>query len=297
MSGPTPSFEPFWQLEVTPTPLERELLKHPYLTHLAGIHHAGLAAHLTPIQHTRLEHTLGVYALCAHFRSDDEGLRAAALLHDTGHVAFSHAAEAALDINHHARTLEAVRTLGPLLQAHGLDVCEVLQTINGPSPLRPGVGKLGLDHLESFVRCGAGPARQLLDELSLVGDVVSVTPAAAPALLGLIERELLRLADKPTIWADWLSGVLLNLVHPSAEALWTLSDEDVLTKAKAHPEGKRLLSRLPEHPEGTPGGHAPSRYANYPLVDGAPAPVALPRDIGRIEARLAQLPAWQFSTA
>ncbi len=296
MKGVAHIIEPFWNIQIEPTPLERELLEHPYLKHLSGIHHVGLAACLTPIRHTRLTHTLGIYTLCAHFLPDDKRLRAAALLHDVGHVAFSHAAEAALGIGHHARTLEAVKTLAPLLETHDLEVCEVKQLIDGPSPLRPGSGKLGLDHLESFVRCGLSETGcTLLEALSLVGNTVSVTAAAAPALLELIERELLRLADKSTVWTDRLSGELLKLVRPTDEDLWTLSDDDVLTEAQAHPEGKRLLSQLHRQPEGTPGEPVSSRYANYPLVDGMPATVALAPQIRRLEARLAQLPSWRFA--
>ena len=70
-------------------------------------------------EHSRFTHSLGALhlvsrildKLCANYKIDDEtriAVRAAALLHDIGHGAFSHVIETILDFHHEAFTIEAV---------------------------------------------------------------------------------------------------------------------------------------------------------------------------------------------
>jgi len=52
-------------------------------------------------ENNRLQHTLGVFSLVAHFCPENVLLRAAALLHDVGHAPFSHALERLDGVDHH----------------------------------------------------------------------------------------------------------------------------------------------------------------------------------------------------
>jgi len=69
---------------------------HPALRRLQRIAHYGASARILPMTHTRFIHTVGVFTLAVHLRPEDWPLRLAALLHDVGHLPFSHSAGRAL---------------------------------------------------------------------------------------------------------------------------------------------------------------------------------------------------------
>jgi hypothetical protein len=91
--------------------------------------------------HTRAEHSLGTWHLVDRFGPDDPALKAAALLHDAGHTAFSHHGEFVFDAEdtqdwHEAQLL---RLLGedrfgvvPVLDAHGVEPLEVVANLEHP---------------------------------------------------------------------------------------------------------------------------------------------------------------------
>ncbi|MGH3962203.1 MAG: HD domain-containing protein [Pseudonocardiaceae bacterium] len=124
---------------------------------LGFITHAGAAAISTTQSYSRLEHSLGLLALAAHFDPDDQVARAAALLHDVGHLPLSHTFEHVAGLDHHQLGAERIADLADLLRHHGVDSEEVIATDTGarPSVLRGGLSGLRLDHLESLVRSGS----------------------------------------------------------------------------------------------------------------------------------------------
>lgn len=70
-----------------------ELLAHPALERLRGVHQNGGAFLVDPAMDTsRFEHTVGVAALCRRFGAGEREVLAA-ILHDVGHTAFSHVAD------------------------------------------------------------------------------------------------------------------------------------------------------------------------------------------------------------
>src|SRR5690625_1373094 len=83
-------FDPLWRVPVELSPLERALLDSWPVRRLGMVAHAGAAALTTTQTYSRLEHSLGVLALVAHFAPQDALARATALLHDVGHLPFSH---------------------------------------------------------------------------------------------------------------------------------------------------------------------------------------------------------------
>lgn len=192
-------WEPLWQLETRLEPVEQELLGCPALRRLHFIHHAGAAYLSTPHTYSRLQHTLGVFALAAHFQPEHALLRVAALLHDVGHAPFSHTLEQLEGIDHHRWTVERVVSppVTAILQRFGLDPQAVLKYMAGEpaNPLRNRDNLLHLDHLDSWVRSGqAGgilpePASWLLARLRLAGPHLDTDLATAEMLLDLIVAE------------------------------------------------------------------------------------------------------------
>ncbi len=81
--------------------MELSLIDTPHMQRLRSIKQLAMAYLVYPgANHTRFEHSMGTMALtgniCGHFGFDKEKrekLRAAALLHDVGHLAFSHESE------------------------------------------------------------------------------------------------------------------------------------------------------------------------------------------------------------
>ncbi|MFI5779789.1 HD domain-containing protein [Nocardia sp. NPDC051570] len=121
------------------------------LRRLQFVVHAGAAASTTNQTYTRLEHSLGLLALVAHFAPHDEVARLAALLHDIGHLPFSHTFEGVAGLDHHELGRQRIRELTPLLAEYGMDADEVLGVMDsGTSVLRGRPGSLKLDHLESL---------------------------------------------------------------------------------------------------------------------------------------------------
>jgi len=100
--------DPLWRITVELTPLERDLLRSWWVRRLGFIAHAGAAVISTNQSYSRLEHSLGLLSLVAHFTPDDRVARAAALVHDIGHLPFSHTFEGVDGLNHHALGAELV---------------------------------------------------------------------------------------------------------------------------------------------------------------------------------------------
>lgn len=190
--------DPLWGVRVHAFPIERALLGSAPLQRLAGLHHHGPSGRVAGIGASRLEHTLAVHALCVALVPDDRDLRVAALLHDVGHVPYSHALEP-LGVDHHRSFERAIDgELRAPLRAAGVDTDRVRDLVLGAerSPLRNRDGDLHLDHLDSFVRgARARGAEVELDAPALVrslrwdGAVVRAGAAFAEPLLGAILDE------------------------------------------------------------------------------------------------------------
>jgi len=123
--------DPLWRVTVELTPLEQELLRSWWVRRLAFVAHAGAAAMTTVQTYSRLEHSLGVLALVAHFDPGDACTRAAALLHDIGHLPMSHTFEGVAGLDHHQLGATRIAELAPLLERHGIDAADVHATVEG----------------------------------------------------------------------------------------------------------------------------------------------------------------------
>ena len=148
----------------------------PY-TLLHFVCHGGGSALTTHHTHSRLQHTLGVFALVAQFWPDDDVLRVAALLHDVGHAPFSHALEQLDGVDHHRWTIESILAppVADILAQHGFEPQSIVDCVNGnpATILKNHDGILHADHLDSWVRSAqAGgilpqPAQKVLEHLRI----------------------------------------------------------------------------------------------------------------------------------
>src|SRR5699024_2755164 len=94
-------FDPLWRVPVELRPLERALLDSWPVRRLGRGRPAGAAAQASTPAYSRPDLSLGVLALAARFAPQDALARATALLHDVGHLPFSHTLEGIDGLDHH----------------------------------------------------------------------------------------------------------------------------------------------------------------------------------------------------
>ncbi|MER7579576.1 HD domain-containing protein [Kitasatospora sp. NPDC097691] len=299
--------DPLWRIPVRLTPVEVDLLRTEPLRRLHFVAHGGASTLSTLQSYSRLEHTLGVLALVAHFRPDDELLRIAALVHDIGHLPLSHTFEGVAGLNHHTIGLQLLRTgpIRPVLQKHGIGTEAVVGALGGrlPTPLTGHSGLLSLDHLDSYVRSGRAAGRLdtdpavLLSRLDIRDAAVSADPATAAGLVRLIDAEArlhtswdnvgpvsvvrrlaLRLLDDTAHDPTLDPARLARLTDPQ---LWSAFDACTATRAES------AMIRYEPHRLRVTVGHTPADrtgwdfalrkiYTSAPLVDGQPIETAAP---------------------
>ncbi|MGP9537138.1 HD domain-containing protein [Brachybacterium sp. AOP43-C2-M15] len=292
--------DPVWRLRTRLTPLERELLETWWVRRLAHVSHAGAASLTTTQGYSRLEHSLGTLALVAHFRPQDHEARAAALLHDVGHLPYSHTLEGIAGLDHHTIGRTRVHELAPVLERHGITAERVVALDTGevPSPLSPAPGLMKLDHLDSFVRSGQAHGRtvippwRILADCRLLDGAVHTTASTAAELVRLVVAEARAQRSAPDIVpvAVLRSLVVDALADPAADIspsrLAALTDDElwsVLLRAPTTRDRAELLRRVPGAwrlvEPGTAAGdaddevldHAIARgYLSLPGVDGEP---------------------------
>ncbi len=242
-------WEPLWRLRTELWPVERALLTCLPLRRLHFLHHGGGSYLSTYHPHSRLQHTLGVFALVAHFLPDDDLLRVAALLHDVGHAPFCHALERLDGVDHHRWTVDRILSppIADILAQHDVDPQAILSRINGrpPSCLRNGDGILHADHLDSWVRSAqAGgilplPAHQLLARLRLNGPHLDTDVETTELLVELIVAEA-RLHCSPSNVGT--NVILKHLVQQALDA-GALTVDDLATMTDA--EVQHILFETP----------------------------------------------------
>ncbi|MFK3938554.1 HD domain-containing protein [Alkalihalobacillus sp. NPDC078783] len=183
--------------DVTPFFWEVEIMQSSYFQRLKHLAHYGAGSLVSSVTHSRLEHTVGVWKLTAHFFSDWVELRAAALLHDIGHLPFSHAIERTLGYDHHQLTETYIQRdeIKNLLHKAEITSNQICDLLNKQSPLTGTKATLGLDHLDSFVRdtymMGEldGSSFDLLSTLSCTDEGISTDIQTAEWILDLILKD------------------------------------------------------------------------------------------------------------
>lgn len=248
-SPSTELWEPLWRQAVALHPAEAELMTATPLRRLHYIHHGGAVFTNTVLNYSRLQHTMGVFALISYFVPDNLPLRIAALLHDTGHLPFSHALEPLSLVTHHHWTEHILHSseVAAIFMKYGLSPDEITAYITGeqPSLLRDKKPYVHCDHLDSWVRTAAtlgclpiSPG-QLLEGLSTEGGRLNFAdPEKALLLFNLIYAEAQFHSAEINVGVNTvLRHLVKRMLHAEAldcEQLAVMNDMEVLHLLSHH---------------------------------------------------------------
>jgi HD superfamily phosphohydrolase len=223
--------------------------------------------------HTRFEHSLGVYHLADraldHLDIDGisaERLRAAALLHDVGHGPYSHNIESVTHrhtgkYHDEVHDLLASGDVGEVLNDHGLDPDRIADLVAGDGQYGQLVsGELDVDRMDYLVRdahhtgvpYGTIDHERLVRQLTFVeGELVLAEGNVQTAESLLLARALMN----PTVYQHHVARIakamlrrgaerLLDLTETTAADLRRMDDHDLLVALRTTPATTELARRL-----------------------------------------------------
>ena len=306
-------YEPMWRLKIRLFGHEQELLRSAAARRLHYVRHGGAFYINSHHTYSRLQHTLGVFALAAHYEPNNRTLRAAALLHDTGHAPFSHTLESLEGVDHHPWTRQAVNSeeIAAILSRSGIDAADVMGYIEGTrcSLLRNQEGHLHADHLDSWVRSayvgGYLPCAtsELLRETDYRDGSLHFTLEAGKRIIDLIGEEARMHASPANIGANAIFRKLVRrlIVKGKLDAarLPTMTDAQIeqllYSDEDTREQYERLLMeswriRVTRAQPAVPAETAMLRklYLAMPLIDGVPI-ARLVQDIPAMVDELQQM--------
>ena len=252
------------------------LLDTPTVQRLRHISQLGTVQLVYPsANHTRFEHSLGVYHLADRALAElgiegraAERIRAAALLHDVGHGPFSHNIEALI----HRKTgkyhddvdeLLASGDVGEILREHDLDPAHIAGLVAGEGQFGQLVsGELDVDRMDYLVRdahhtgvpYGTIDAERLLRELTFAdGELVLAAGNVQTAESLLLARALMN----PTVYMHPVARIskamlrraserLLGTTDLDAGELRRMDDHDLLVALRTTPATEAFAERYDE---------------------------------------------------
>ncbi|MFQ3475067.1 HD domain-containing protein [Halonotius sp. F2-221B] len=221
------------------------LLDTPTVQRLRHISQLGTVQLVYPsANHTRFEHSLGVYHLADRALAElgiegreAERIRAAALLHDVGHGPFSHNIEALT----HRKTgkyhddvdeLLAAGEVGEILREHDLDPGHIAGLVAGEGQFGQLVsGELDVDRMDYLVRdahhtgvpYGTIDTERLLRELTFVdGELVLAAGNVQTAESLLLARALMN----PTVYMHPVARISKAMLRRASERLLATTELD-----------------------------------------------------------------------
>ena len=250
------------------------LLDTPPVQRLRRVRQLGTVGLVYPsANHTRFEHSLGVYHLAeealGHLGiggTQAERVRAAALLHDVGHPPFSHNTEDLLE-RHAGRRHDEVRDLladgevARVLEDHELDPVRVAGLVGGEGQLGQLVsGELDVDRMDYLVRdahhtgvpYGTIDHGRLVRELRFVGDELVLAEGNVQTAESLL---LARALMNPTVYNHHVARISKATLRRGAERLIRsgavdpgefarMDDSDLLVAMRGHEEAAPFARRL-----------------------------------------------------
>jgi HD superfamily phosphohydrolase len=221
----------------------RNLLDAPDVQRLRHIKQLGTVSLVYPsANHTRFEHSLGVYHLACkalgHLGIEGrnaERVRAAALLHDVGHGPFSHNIEDLIEREtgkRHDEVHDIVERgqVAAVLEAHDLDPGRVADLVQGEGTFGQLVsGELDVDRMDYLVRdahhtgvpYGTIDTERLVRELAYVeGELVLAKGNVQTAESLLVARALMN----PVVYNHHVARISKSMLRRASEALLAESE-------------------------------------------------------------------------
>ncbi|WP_049926826.1 HD domain-containing protein [Halopiger goleimassiliensis] len=224
----------------------RDLVDTPELQRLRRISQLGTASLVYPsANHTRFEHSLGVYHLACraleHLGVEGkqaDRVQAAAILHDIGHGPFSHNLESLTyrrtgRYHDDVHDLLAEGTVGEVLRDHDIEPAAVADLVAGDGRFGQLVsGELDVDRMDYLVRdahhtgvpYGTIDTGRLVRELTFTdGELVLTEGNVQTAESLLVARALMN----PTVYSHSVARISKAMLRRAAERLLESSDNDV----------------------------------------------------------------------
>ncbi len=217
--------------------LALELADTPQMQRLRWIKQLGLANLVYPgANHTRFEHSLGVYHLAGvladHLRLGEEDrlkVTVAALLHDVGHGPLSHATEAALAHylrKEHESIIDLLRKgeLRDVLDRHGLRPSEIQSIIDGKKLGQIINSEMDVDRMDYLIRDAhyTGVAYGVIDHQRLVKKMTLHSGRLAVEAGGVVAATSLlisRLLMHPAVYYHHVSRISECMVSSGIRCL------------------------------------------------------------------------------
>jgi HD superfamily phosphohydrolase len=225
------------------TGVAEALLETPTVQRLRHISQLGTVSLVYPsANHTRFEHSLGVYHLAdralGHLGVEGqqaERVRAAALLHDVGHTPYSHNIEEVVE-RHTGRAHDEVAPIlgrgavATVLTDHGLNPDSVAALVAGEGELGQLVsGELDIDRMDYLIRdahhtgvpYGSVDHQRFVRELRIVdGELVLVEGNVQTAESLLLARALMN----PVVYKHHVSRIAKSMLRRGTERLLAETD-------------------------------------------------------------------------
>ncbi|QLK26609.1 HD domain-containing protein [Natrinema zhouii] len=241
----------------------RDLLDTPAVQRLRNISQLGTVSLVYPsANHTRFEHSLGVYHLACEALEQlnvdgqqAERIHAAALLHDVGHSPFSHNLEALT----HRRTgryhddvheLLSEGAVGEVLRAHDLEPARVADLVAGEGRFGQLVsGELDVDRMDYLVRdahhtgvpYGTIDHGRLVRELTFAdGELVLAEGNVQTAESLLVARALMN----PTVYSHSVARISKAMLRRAGERLLDAPATDVDAETLQRMDDHDLIAAL-----------------------------------------------------